>query len=430
MKEEEVVEEGFEDLLYTKEKKDIKKKRKVTKKIGRKYVHNTSKQKTKVSKKDMDISDEGADTLDTSSKKQNDSKKKKTVIWNKPKRIPTKLELRKMFGKALEGMLIVCMNNHVYQFENITRLQKQGGPIGLRLTGEIADCLMINWDKKLLTKLESHGMIPELYTRFKDDIAIVIESLEKGSKLVEDTITVDEMKKLEDENKNDTKVTMDIVQNLANTINPMIKLTVETPCNYPDGKLPVLDITVKINQEAQNRLDFEFFEKPTKNPRVVMADSALSFRQKRTILTQEGLRRLRNTKIELGPEVQKKHLDKFMLKVKNSGYNTKFRTEILDSILKAFEKMVDDDLKNIKPLYRSKNWNAEERAILKSKKKLNWWNTDKSQTKYTSVLFVTPTPGGVLAKALQKREEELNKNNKERIKIVEKGGLKIKDILG
>ena len=223
---------------------------------------------------------------------------------------------------------------------------------------------------------------------------------------------------------------MDIVQNLANTINPMIKLTVETPCNYPDGKLPVLDITVKINQEAQNRLDFEFFEKPTKNPRVVMADSALSFRQKRTILTQEGLRRLRNTKIELGPEVQKKHLDKFMLKVKNSGYNTKFRTEILDSILKAFEKMVDDDLKNIKPLYRSKNWNAEERAILKSKKKLNWWNTDKSQTKYTSVLFVTPTPGGVLAKALQKREEELNKNNKERIKIVEKGGLKIKDILG
>ena len=193
LKEEEVVEEGFEDLLYTKEKKDIKKKRKVTKKIGRKYVHNTSKQKTKVSKKDMDISDEGADTLDTSSKKQNDSKKKKTVIWNKPKRIPTKLELRKMFGKALEGMLIVCMNNHVYQFENITRLQKQGGPIGLRLTGEIADCLMINWDKKLLTKLESHGMIPELYTRFKDDIAIVIESLEKGSKLVEDTITVDEI---------------------------------------------------------------------------------------------------------------------------------------------------------------------------------------------------------------------------------------------
>ena len=45
-------------------------------------------------------------------------------------------------------------------------------------------------------------------------------------------------------------------------------------------------------------------------------------------------------------------------------------------------------------------------------------------------MFVTPTPGMVLAKALQKREEELNKNKKERVKMVEKGGLKIKDILG
>jgi hypothetical protein len=36
----------------------------------------------------------------------------------------------------------------------------------------------------------------------------------------------------------------------------------------------------------------------------------------------------------------------------------------------------------------------------------------------------------VLAKELQNREEELDKNTKERIKIVEKGGLQIKDILG
>ena len=64
------------------------------------------------------------------------------------------------------------------------------------------------------------------------------------------------------------------------------------------------------------------------------------------------------------------------------------------------------------------------------KKKCNWWNTKKSKIQYKSVLFVTPTPGGVLAKELQKREEELNKNTKERIRIVEKGGLKIKDILG
>ena len=96
----------------------------------------------------------------------------------------------------------------------------------------------------------------------------------------------------------------------------MIQLTVDTPCNYPDGKLPVLDLTVNMNPVEGNRIDFEFFEKPTKNSRVILANSALGWSKKRTILTQECLRRLRNTKFELGPEVRKIHLDNFMLKLK------------------------------------------------------------------------------------------------------------------
>ena len=102
----------------------------------------------------------------------------------------------------------------------------------------------------------------------------------------------------------------------------------------------------------------------------------------------------------------------------------------MDSGLKAYQKMLDDDKNGRKPLYRNRNWNSEERKNLKAKKKVSWWNSERSKTQYKSVLFVTPTPGGVLARELQQREEELNKNTSERIKIVEKGGFKIKDILG
>ena len=35
---------------------------------------------------------------------------------------------------------------------------------------------------------------------------------------------------------------MEVIQKVANYINPMIKLTVDTPCNHDDGKLPVLDV--------------------------------------------------------------------------------------------------------------------------------------------------------------------------------------------
>jgi hypothetical protein len=48
---------------------------------------------------------------------------------------------------------------------------------------------------------------------------------------------------------------------------------------------------------------------------------------------------------------------------------------------------------------------------------------------YKSVLFVPVTKGGKLAKELKKREEELNKFRKERIKIVEDGGVELKNFL-
>ena len=108
----------------------------------------------------------------------------------------------------------------------------------------------------------------------------------------------------------------------------------------------------------------------------------------------------------------------------------KYREEILDSAQKAFMKMKNDDEKGIKPLFRNREWNAVERKQNKEKKRVNWYkNTENKEIEYKTVLFVPVTKGGGLAKELKQREEELNKFNKERIKIVESGGVKIKDFL-
>ena len=194
--------------------------------------------------------------------------------------------------------------------------------------------------------------------------------------------------------------------------------------------MPALDIMVSVNEDMENRIDYEFFEKPTKNPRVILADSAINSTAKRTILTQECLRRLRNTKVELGEYCRNMHLNNFMVKLKNSGYNEKFRLEILDSALKAFEKMLEEDKMGIKPLFRPRDWKKEERDAMKKDKKLNWYNNEKkTKMKYKSVLFVPSTPGGVLTKQLKKREAEINRFESNRIKIVEKGGENIESIL-
>ena len=269
-----------------------------------------------------------------------------------------------------------------------------------------------------------------LYSRLKDDILISTESLEKGTKFSDGKLVVDSLKEKEDENKTDTKITMEVLQEVANSVDEMIKFTHDTPCSYEDKKMPALDIKVNVNEEMENRIDYEFFEKPTKNPRVLLADSAINSASKRTILTQECLRRMRNTKVELGEICRNKYLNDFMVKLKNSGYNEKFRKEILDSAWKAFEKMLDDDAKGIKPLFRHREWKRKEREESKRNSKFNWYrNTKNSEIVYKSVLFVPPTPGGILAKELKIREKEINRNSKERIKIVEKSGQSIENIL-
>lgn len=193
--------------------------------------------------------------------------------------------------------------------------------------------------------------------------------------------------------------------------------------------IAILDLEVNVNKEEQNRIDFEFYEKPSKNKRVILDSAALLSKQKRTILTQECLRRLRNTKVELGRETQIKHLNNYMLKLKNSGYSVKYRTEILDSAWKAFEKMLKDDQEGTKPLFRNKEWNKEERSRSKEAQRHNWYKgSSKSEIEYKTVLFVPVTKGGKL-KELKQREEEINKFSKERIKIVEGGGIQMKYIL-
>ena len=71
----------------------------------------------------------------------------------------------------------------------------------MALTGEIADYYLVNWDKKLKRKLEAAGIDLMMYERYKDDITVIGEELEAGSRLVEDKITIDLEKKVEDSEK-------------------------------------------------------------------------------------------------------------------------------------------------------------------------------------------------------------------------------------
>ena len=388
-----------------------------------KTTHKNGVRKEAITPNDADV------TIATNDGKQRKNPKSK---FHAPIRKPNKTEERTMIGKAVEVLIISCMKNHVYKFSNNTRIQSEGGPIGLGLTGEVADCFMINWDKKFMKKCEDMSITLTMYSRFKDDIFVSALDLEKGTKISDGKLVIDMKKKEEDKEKHEDDITMDIVRQVAELINPMIKFTVDVPSHHENQKIAVLDLEIKMNETEENRIDYEFFEKSTKNPKLLLAESAINKNSKRTILTQECLRRMRNTKLELGDEVRNEHLNRFMIKMKNSGYSSHYRAQILKSAINAFEKMLEEDRNGSKPLYRTREWNRENRMNNKENRKINWYKNDKNEETertYTSILFVPPTPGSGLLKELKNREEELNKNKIERIKIVEKGGLKMENLL-
>ena len=62
-----------------------------------------------------------------------------------------------------------------------------------------------------------------------------------------------------------------------------------------------------------------------------------------------------------------------MINMKNSGFNAKYRKEIVDSAIKAFDEMIQADEAGTKPLYRDKMWNKYKRKQEKQDTKLNWY---------------------------------------------------------
>ena len=72
------------------------------------------------------------------------------------------------------------MKSHIYKFNIIIRKQSAGGPTGLDMTGKLSDIFMLWWEKTFVKMLADLGLLPELYTRFKDDTTILSDELPPG----------------------------------------------------------------------------------------------------------------------------------------------------------------------------------------------------------------------------------------------------------
>ena len=291
------------------------------------------------------------------------------------------------------------------------------------LTGTVAKIFMKWWDKELWQKMEKVGLKNMLYERYVDDINSCMKATEVGARYIGDELVVTEETKQEDEAIEPDLRTFKVIQSIGNSIHPSIQVEIDVPSNYPDKKVPILDLKVWIEDvETENgkerKILHQHYMKPMANKFVIRSDAAMAMKNKRTILTQMCLRVLLNNSEYLKEEEKKRTVEFFMKRLQASGYSEEFRYEILKSAVSADEKISNDPTR---PKYRSKEMNTPKARNERSKKKRNWFKKGG----YESAMFVPATPGSELRRLI---EEEVESTSI-KIRIVERAGVRVKRML-
>ena len=244
---------------------------------------------------------------------------------------------------------------------------------------------------------------------------------------------------------------------------------------------------------TRESLRYTFFEKTMSNDKVMEAGSAMPHKVKISSLTQEGVRRICNQSRELDDGHKCAVLSKFMWKLMVSGYSQATRANILEGAVRTFRRKEKAELLGIQPIHRLGSHGQEARRLSKISGRSTWYlpktkdwksrlttmeeqqegekehqeqqhkqqnrthkpnnshapasetprtkpttgpghghrRTTPPNSRIEGIMFVPHTPGGALAKALQSEDDRYSSLYKTaRVRIIERGGRKIKDILG
>ena len=332
--------------------------------------------------------------------------------WKEPQATPDDTTKKRMIALALKIVIKLIMNNHIYVFDNNIRRQKEGGPIGLELTGDVAQVVMAWWDREMLKRLREEGKLEVLmYKRYVDDINTAVRNKQ------------DTRESNEERGEKEDTTNMKLFKETGNKINPCIQLEVDSPSMHEDMKMPILDLKVW-TEEIEGRgynIIYEFYCKDISSKAVVHARSSLSWASKRTIMTQEILRIMLNCSQNLPWQRVAQFISHFMARMQYSGYNQKFRSEVVQSAIKAMKNLIEKEKKGERPIHRPKEWRRREREKERRAKRTGWFRKGGHET----VIFIPATKESKLKTNL----EEIVRRSKVKVKIIEKNTKTIKSIL-
>ena len=91
-------------------------------------------------------------------------------------------EERRLVTEALRIVLLTIMGTHTYEFAGSLKRQKEGGPIGMELTGVVAQVFMVWWDRELRRRLDEIDFRMLMHQRYVDDTNVAPKESEVGAR--------------------------------------------------------------------------------------------------------------------------------------------------------------------------------------------------------------------------------------------------------
>ena len=229
---------------------------------------------------------------------------KEEKSWIEPTRTPNPDEKKKMLALAIVAGVINVMDNHVYRFNRENRKQTDGGSIGNMLTGEVAKLVMAWWTNEFfkLARYATCNIMEEFIIDsglYVDDMNVIFYPLPPGARWCHETgriVVMEECKEDDKQHPTDRRSMLEM-KKIANSICPIIQMEEDYPSKNQDNKLPILDLKVWVTDD--NIIMHECYRKSMASRLIMMAESAMPKKMKRSVLTQEGIRILRNCSEDL-----------------------------------------------------------------------------------------------------------------------------------
>ena len=248
-----------------------------------------------------------------------------------------------------------------------------------------------------------------------------------------------------------------------NSINSNLRFTTEAPEEFPKNRLPTLDFVLWMHEGL---LYHSYFEKAMKMQYTILQRTAMSEHQKMSILSNELVRRLSTIHREVIEEEIEEVIEHYTTQLKNSDYSRKQAKEVVVCGIVGWRRKMERREKMGQGQYLSAEQTIEKRTSDKLLEKTSWFKgnrkrkienaeskykynpptkrrkKNRKQTEMTEmgdkqepakkikgVMFVPYTKHSELAIRLRENEERMESLTGYKIKIVEKGGTKLVDML-